>query len=149
MGCDIHEFQEKRINGVWVTADTWEKDKYWDGDGEQRLERIEGTHINVGRNYDLFGLLAGVRRVVEGSFEPKGIPDDVSLELKANYESWGVDAHTPSWLTLKELKEKSMELLLVDNWDDRWIRGGLTHLINQMISDMPPEDVRFVFWFDN
>ncbi len=147
MATDIHEYQEKKVNGVWVTTDTWVIDE--DYEGEDNSKEVQASrNIDVGRDYDLFGLLAGVRREVEGGFEPKGLPDDVCPEVKADYESWGSGAFTPSWLTLKELKEKSMELLLLDNCDDRWIRDSLSDLINQMIPDMPAEDVRIVFWFD-
>ena len=68
-----------------------------------------------GRNYDEFAILADVRNgsgfagvdtgdLYEPIAAPKGIPDDCSDEVLDDYEGWGADAHSASWLTLKELK---------------------------------------------
>lgn len=59
MGCDIHCYAEFR-----------KKDRrdpnYWD---------CFGGHINPGRDYDLFGKLAGVRSSEPAMFPIRGIPD--------------------------------------------------------------------------
>jgi hypothetical protein len=61
-----------------------------------------------GRNYELFGVLAGVR---EGNMPmidpdgPRGTPDDLSAELQHSVDRWGDDGHSHTWYTLKELKE--------------------------------------------
>lgn len=58
-----------------------------------------------GRNYDLFAILANVRN--DGSWEQvvplRGFPDDASYQVVEDYEGWGDDAHSPSWITLEEL----------------------------------------------
>jgi hypothetical protein len=100
MGCDIHIYRERQINGRWESVDTW-SDKYGDGEnvpyGEQCYE---------GRNYDLFGLLAkGVRREFDCSFEPRGIPLQCDPRIKAVFDGWSVDAHNHSYLYLHELRE--------------------------------------------
>lgn len=57
------------------------------------------------RSYGRFGFLADVRNYsdVDPITEPRGFPADASPEVRADYDGWGVDAHTPSWLTLEEL----------------------------------------------
>jgi len=99
MGCDIHAYREKQVNGQWVTADEWD------------TEDPEDIHVPYeklayrGRDYKLFGLLAdGVRSSHAVSFKVRGLPSDVSPEVKANAEGWGVDGHNHSYLYLNELK---------------------------------------------
>ena len=63
MGCDIHSFVEYHTAGA---REAW----YF------------GT-FDIGRNYVLFGLLAGVR--CGGClFQPRGLPDDMSFTLRYN-----------------------------------------------------------------
>jgi len=35
--------------------------------------------------------------------EPRGLPENVSAEVKAESDEWGIDGHSHSWLTLAEL----------------------------------------------
>ena len=59
MGCDIHVFVEYRRNGEWVQLGAF----------------------RPGRDYHMFGLLAGVRdESVSPVVEPRGFPDDCSFE---------------------------------------------------------------------
>lgn len=58
------------------------------------------------RNYMLFSVLADVRNYsdrVKPIDLPRGLPDDVSLEVKRKSDYDGVDGHSHSWLTLREL----------------------------------------------
>ncbi len=68
------------------------------------------------RSYDLFGILADVRNgsgfggcdLGDGFIpivEPRGVPDDASPAFKEEVESWGGNAHSTSWITVKELLE--------------------------------------------
>ena len=94
MGCDIHMYIEKKDKekGQWEAVD------YSDD-------------IDVGRDYDLFCFLAGVRCGEEPQhFERKGLPDDLSPEVREECEGWGSDGHSHSWLTLEELQTV--------NWED-------------------------------
>lgn len=102
MGCDIHMYVEYRNDNNWRPGDYFVKDGDWaDDNGFERKE------IHGGRNYSLFSTLAGVRdyseKIVPVS-EPKGIPDDACRYTKKQFNEWGSDAHTPSYLTLSELK---------------------------------------------
>lgn len=67
-----------------------------------------------GRNYDVFSILADVRngygfagvKTGEGFnpiSNPKGLPNDVSELVYDASDAWGVDGHSHSYLTLREL----------------------------------------------
>lgn len=109
MGCDIHLYAEKRVNGVWVTADEWREVPKWE---EAHMERINSFYGD--RNYDLFAILADVRnghgfagvKTGEGFVpisDPRGIPEDCSPEYRREVESWGGDGHSHSWVTLEDI----------------------------------------------
>lgn len=110
MGCDIHLYVEKRVDGNWRTADKWSDDKYEEG----RKEVAYDDRFYSGRNYDLFSILANVRngrgfagvKTGEGFVpisEPRGVPDDACEEYKREAELWGCDGHSHSYLTLQEI----------------------------------------------
>lgn len=100
MGCDIHMYKEKRVDGVWVTADEWTPDKYAPGSFE-----VEWEKRFTERNYDLFGALSkGVRSEHPYSFEPRGMPFDASPEVAKESAEYGIDGHSHSYLFLHELK---------------------------------------------
>lgn len=103
MGCDIHIYREKRVNGAWVTADRWEEYDY--GDGEKGIE-VPWQESFTDRNYNLFGLLsAGVRSEYAFSFTARGIPFNACKEVAECSARWGVDGHSHSYLYLHELKD--------------------------------------------
>jgi hypothetical protein len=120
MGCDIHFYVERRVNGVWQTADTWEPE----GDSLHVDYKKAFYHS---RNYDLFSILADVRNghgfagVKTGEdfipmFAPRGVPDDACPEYKAEIQSWGGDAHSASWVSLSEI--------LSYDWTEKTIKQG-------------------------
>lgn len=85
MGCDIHAFAERRNeSGEWVLV----------------KDGVFGF-----RSYGIFAFLAGVRNYsdVTPIAPPRGFPTTAAPEISASYESWDCDAHTASWLTMKEL----------------------------------------------
>jgi hypothetical protein len=154
MGCDIHTHIEIKVNGTW---------EHW-------------ACPDIRRWYELFEFLAGVRGEVEKAIvPPKGFPSDASVLTKMDYDYYGADAHTPSWLGWKELdklsawlenyaKENSKEKnarLLEYNLEFGILRGtylfgnGLTSFKHyndvEDVEYVPKSvtDVRMVFWFDN
>lgn len=99
MGCDIHLYREKFVNGKWGAVDQWVDDGY--GGKEVPFESRY-----TGRNYNLFGILAkGVRRDFDFAFEPRGLPFNPCAEIAAEAEGWDCDGHNHSYLYLHELKE--------------------------------------------
>lgn len=126
MGCDIHNiFEYKTDDGTWkaiyipkskmLKADeerfAWAKEDCKD----QGKPPPKGALLSYsGRNYNLFAILADVRNgygfagVSTGKgFEPlapnRGIPEDASPEAKELSESWGIDGHSHTWISLKEI----------------------------------------------
>lgn len=110
MGCDIHVMTEAKRKDCWgdrwVNVDNWRYNPYhgrYEGEPELDVEEIYRE-----RNYELFSFLAGVRNYGNNlslGFD-RGFPEDASEQTAALYESWGIDAHTPGYVTLAELKEK-------------------------------------------
>jgi len=147
MGCDIIIRTEVKRNGKWTSGDLYKKIG-------KEFQIIE---IYDGRSYSLFTILADVRNyngVMTPISKPRGIPEDASEEYKNLCESWGVDGHSHSYLTLKEMEEffdKRHEwtevnhsfIILVDR-----LRNRLKEHYPYDYSDHT-EDIRIVFFFDN
>lgn len=112
MGCDIHFFVEKKNEkGQWESVDVWEKDEYVENSYEEKLLSVPfGKGFYEGRNYNLFGLLAGVRRWdIEPPIPPRGMPEDASPNVKAISDWFGRDGHSHSYMTLAELLDLGWE----------------------------------------
>lgn len=135
MGCDIHIHSEIKVNGKWLHYD----------------------QPNCERDYDLFEKMAGVRGDIKNAIAPpRGIPDDATETTKLCCEYDGVDGHSHSWLSSKEIAELSE---WADNNDrpwtknewDKWLFGNGYSDFHKYLSARPKflEDVRFIFWFDN
>lgn len=121
MGCDIHMHVECKKQGRWV---------------------LHSNDIYDGRDYELFGILAGVRGRCVPISHPKGLPFDVTDEVKRLHDSWGEDAHSSSWLTFNEIYNSRFDY---DN-------TSLQHIALEMLRakrDQQSEYVRIVFWFDS
>jgi hypothetical protein len=149
MGCDIHFFVEKKstaykrnesINKVLEEHDVIDPD--W------TLVQDEWCDD---RNYRLFGILAGVRTSPkEGPIvEPRGFPDDASDDLSDNYKSWGLDAHSASYITLTELLNVDWKKYEDDYADGVYLDGFLKSIEKMKEIDTNSDNVRCVFWFDN
>src|SRR4051812_35325061 len=93
MGCDIHAVIEQRE--VIGQGYSW-----WKNRGE----------TDIDRNYELFAVLAGVRNNhnIVPIAEPRGLPEDVDTMFEVYYEHWDIDAHSASWVTLKEMREYNL-----------------------------------------
>lgn len=107
MGCDIHLYVERRSNRSWESVEEWELE-----DGDLNVPYVKRFYTS--RNYDLFAILANVRNgrgfadTITGEgfnpiSEPKGLPEDVSYQVRAVSSRWGEDGHSHSYLTLREL----------------------------------------------
>lgn len=79
MGCDIHCYIEYRRKPVAA------------GDEEQEWDSF-GGRINPGRNYELFGRLAGVRQSLpSGGVKPRGLPSQVGYAAYSDFWLYIVD----------------------------------------------------------
>jgi hypothetical protein len=98
MGCDIHFYVEREVNGSWVgaqcpqsTLPSWSSEK-------------RRSSWYLGRSYILFGVLAGVRsNWLPTPIKVRGMPDKVSPLIKKEADKWKGDAHSHSYITLEEL----------------------------------------------
>ncbi len=151
MGCDIHCYIEYR------KPDEREPDRW----------RDFGGRINPGRNYAVFGFLAGVRREGPAVVAPRGMPADAAYESKDDNDLWvargsskyikdkdGKNAwvshpgwHTHSWMTTNEF-EKAVSLAIAEH--PQYPEPEYTAIIAAMRSfEKQGFEARVVFWFDN
>lgn len=133
MGCDIHFYVERKVDGKWLSADRWTPNEYANDEGEPPFCVEYHDHFYTGRNYSLFGILANVRNGVGfagcdtgDGFKPiampKDLPSDVSPEVKAESDRWGCDGHSHSWFTLAELRAYDWKGQVTKHrgWIDAW-----------------------------
>ncbi|PCI96619.1 MAG: hypothetical protein COB15_09535 [Flavobacteriales bacterium] len=173
MGCDIHSFVEKKNEkGDWEKVSDCitlgEFDRNW-------YKKEKGDSPFDWRSYSIFAFLAGVRNYdhCDPISEPRGVPDDHSLEVGNEYDDdWGL--HSASHLTIKELNDFNYDK---EFWNRRiskqtgpnsWTGAGIAeegegNVVSyrenlgegffRCLKDLnkigDPTNVRIVFWFDN
>lgn len=167
MGCDIHMHVEfKKSN--WTNDIGWKCGDYFTiVDPTDPKCEPEYVGLCENRNYDLFAVLADVRNY--GDFKcissPRGLPDDVTDYVEKAYEEWSFDAHSTSYLTMREIvefheAEKPTNMFgryILEPLIERLVRRAdeLYILYDFEAHDPTPsalrkmEDIRIVFWFDN
>jgi len=154
MGCDIHLHPEVQDNGTWCRVTDYPRHVF-DASLPCNVERdafdrwhadlVDSGEWNMGRNYRFFARLAGVRNYdneYQPLFELRGTPADVSPSTKTTCSQWGMNAHSHTWATVRELLDEQLMHLGGDQWQA--ILGELVH-----ICDGDLDSVRVVFWFDN
>lgn len=142
MGCDIHLYKEKKVNGQWVSADEGWIDAYNEGH-----EDVPWEKRFTDRDYDLFGFLCkGVRRSFDYSLTEKGLPEDCCKQVRTLAESWGTDGHSHSYLTLSELQQ-SWEMLqnLETPVSGMMHKDRLAKLTESLDSETPDYDLLYPY----
>jgi len=157
MGCDIHaHLEQQNDTGDWLL--------------------VEHADPFDCRSYGIFGFLADVRNysAVPPISEERGLPVDVSPDVRDDYLEWDTDAHTPSWLLVSELVEFDYSQEMNDRRVTRQVGpksfdGGVTgspeegtvmtyreflgswyeREIERLANFGDPARLRVVFWFDN
>lgn len=157
MGCDIHVWIEKRVDGTWKPVRVQPDDKGWScaHDGS-RWEDTLPSEWDIERWYPLFTALAGVRddrttehvlgcQRVGGYFvDPlRGWPKDGGEDVRRERQ---MIEHSPSWLTLAELNAY--------DWDKNALydfRDGHLQDMNKVATreGVSPDNFRLVFYFDS
>ena len=151
MGCDIYLYVEhyNKESKRWENLSLYKKSD-------------EGTFSSVdiydGRDYELFGLLAGVRSMIAPFVLPRGVPDDMSCEVSKAYGD-GQYYHTPTWYDWCELQ--TYERIFDNEYDDEDDTNSLCKRLDGFINDIEkvlnaydiycpkPGDIRIVMWFDS
>lgn len=161
MGCDIHCYIEySSDNGT-------QKERYW---------HFFGGRINPGRNYHLFGRIAGVRGG-KAMIPPRGLPKDIGIVAqfasqltvveddnpraqdegcctRTQATRWGEQYLDEKKTTVVHPDWHSHTWLTVDEWAQA-IRGAAYSIeYKAMLAAMRSlaqsgHDVRVVIWFDN
>lgn len=151
MGCDIYLYVEhyNKESKLWENLFLYKKSS----EGE-----FLPVDIYDGRDYELFGLLAGVRSMIAPFVFPRGVPDDMSCEVSKAYGD-GQYYHTPTWYDWCELQ--AYERIFDNEYDDEDDTISLCERLNGFMSDIEkvlnaydiyypkPGDIRIVMWFDS
>lgn len=158
MGCDIHWYSETKKDGKWVCdqAPSYSIEDEGSDDEYHTMDNFPDR----GRDYWWFGFIQpGVRSTWDEGFDQSSLPDDVSPEVARIVERWGQDGHSHGHLTRAQLKDKLNEFAeyrtqqlinptehkeRVDHFCER-----LAETINNLNANVPDEDQRIVFFFDN
>lgn len=162
MGCDIHMFIE-------VTHDDglfWRIDEVHEfGPAHVPEEEKLVNDLYAGRNYELFGLMAGVRGI-RTLYEPRGLPHDVSLPVRLKYDSLKDWTHSHSFLSPSEFIN-CLANLYRPEWsphdepqphqvyginissDEHSSFNEIAVRMRYLEKQYPNELVRLVFWFDS
>ncbi len=134
MGCDIHLYFEKKVNGKW------EKIKV-----DERLQPDD-------RNYRLFGFLAGVRGTCfEPQFVGRGVPDDTSLP-GTDTRDYYLGDHSYTYAYLDELlKAPWKEAELEECYFNVFCQYVLPRLSGWcgFLSDEEERNIRILMGFDS
>ena len=133
MGCDIYVHLEhyNKESKRWENLSLYKKDT----DGT-----FKSVDVYDGRDYELFGILAGVRSCSNPFIYPRGLPDDLSCEVLNKYGD-GEYFHTPTWYDYCELY--AYENMMKDSYKKiKWRDNKIKELEKQIknISKFIPRD---------
>lgn len=148
MATCIHAYSEVRKGQEWVATakETFNEEK------PNRFGWVNATmqRVPVAEKYPFYGLLLdGARASHPWSFYQRGMPEDVSEEVRSVSDSFGFEGYGHSHLTLKELVEKYLELMVAGQ-EAKELMVYLRQLIDCLVDiSENHNDVRIVFWFDN
>lgn len=157
MGCDIHVYRERKVDGVWET------DTVGHDEGDDYISYESGAGY-CGRSYGLFALLSNVRShgdlPIKPPAEDRGFPDDATEINQACSAQMDSDGHSHGWLNLAELQklhedyEQAAVLYEPGKYNFTYFAQCLEDFINQVskgdyFQDVLPEDGRILFFYDN
>lgn len=152
MGCDIHCYAEKRVNGQWQSLNTPCED-----DGDTWLGN--DNRLTGGKDYGLFGLLSGVRREWDVRIIPDAdmcVPEDASPEVKDEHHRGHADWHTEGWLNWQTLldAQQDININVMMGKIEPSAKDGVEELMSgfKTIADhhnLNVREMRIVLWYDN
>jgi hypothetical protein len=152
MGADIHSHVEVFRDGAWRKA----TGNLFPTNEARYGERPDEPFPH--RNYRMFGFLAGVRdHDIPPITQPRGLPDDVSPEVRADHGPDDVhdgDGYfSASWLTVAELlDEDPYDRTFLSAEGTTTVRDYLDEWFFERVAELTaigdPKLTRVVFWFD-
>jgi hypothetical protein len=151
MGCDIHlilEAEQRPDHWVGVTVFNHISTKCFDLYDMEKPKSHYFFWLVTGRNYELFGKLAGVRS--NQGPPPRGLPRNISELARLKINHWGADGHSHSWGLLSEIGG-----LFLAAYNPRQILEAERHqavaeLFNiDLSNDDELNRYRLVYFFDN
>lgn len=131
MGCDIHSYVYHR-------------------QGKGPLNTFLCMELNLGRDYGLFGLMAGVRGEHK-LFDARGFPEDTPHRIRFDYDRRIDDVHDASWLTTGELKQVAEKYIEINERRNPWLEtviGYMDALDDWCQEDDPGGQAILIFFFD-
>lgn len=139
MGIRIHLFVEtwNKDNLHWESVDKWNTE-----DKDDLYVEYENRFYQ-GEYYSVYALLAGVNNYynIEPISQPRGLPINVSKEVRTASRQWEGAAHTRSYFTLKELLDYDWNTPIQEGaymFNDQW-----TRFYESIKTDSPNYDLRF------
>lgn len=149
MGCDIHTFIEMKevfpqniedyssATTKWVDVNLYVKNIYYDSVDIENIQHMydRSRHLQD-RNYQLFAVLANVRNYDNLPYiaADRGMPSDASQALLDAYSENEVDAHSLSYITLRELRD--------------WYKEQEANELKNQLLDIPQLYTLFNPWLD-
>jgi hypothetical protein len=134
MGTDIHAFveiKESNYGNDWHGID---------------------LGFSLGRCYPLFYAMAGVRAENnQPQILPKGMPKNISQSTNLSFVKMAEDAHSASWLTLKEyIKALTLSDKILSKENENYKTPDCYNAIVDIMNAFTilKFKVRLVFWFD-
>lgn len=139
------EVRDEKISGIldenFVPKYKWESFDNWFYDSKH--DTWECQYFYDSRNYRLFSLLADVRNSgdIQPIDYPRGIPKDASETFLHECRMWGMNAHSHSYLSLREVLE-------IDS--NFWIEINAENFIEPLREIKgDPDEIRICFFFDS
>lgn len=167
MGCDIHMVLERKIKDEWVGVHHYHG---FEGAALRSMDYLAKDKPNpqgwisfriTGRDYRMFGELAGVRTSGTLGNEPQGLPEDASQLTLALANEWGMDGHSHSHLSLTKFAQAYAAAMdqtaqLVEHrlhpteQTQTWFNDICTLITGfDIYAYNRYDDFRICFWFDN
>jgi hypothetical protein len=150
MGADIHAYAEAKIDSKWVPCGRviYECVEYAPVSECPDTYKFIVDKVYDGRDYALFGKLAGVRGGT-AIIKPRGFPDDASEKIRSHYDVWKGNAHTPTYWYLTELIKHKRALCYTFGQ-----YSGFREVIDTLIDvakiyKIDRKDIRVICWFDS
>lgn len=104
MGVDIHVYSMARKNADEnYHAVILNEPRTFNHDDNGKITELDYLTPYNGRDYDLFGLLAGVRGEEDEFTEVRGLRTDLPGEIQAEWDRYEDSYFSPTWYTCKEL----------------------------------------------